>query len=299
MVTQRLLKSSSSAPSLPSGARSRSSRPFTGRGKTLARARVSVKSAAQGGAKTGAQKSASPRLAVKKGTVAKPRVKKTATQKFAPPKPATRVRKTPVVRAKTAIKPGVKKSATARPSVKKAEIKKIVVKKGAAPKPPVPRTIAQKPAASVQSAVAPVLKKKTARRLAPLREQQAVRSSVRGLPEEGLARVLAVLDEHQAEDVVSVDWRGVSPLADYVVVAIGKTSRHVLALAQHCTEALGKLGFRRIRLEGQGLGDWALVDAGDIIVHILRPEVEAYYNLHALYGAGSSETPAILRPTDV
>ncbi|ADZ72569.1 ribosome silencing factor [Polymorphum gilvum] len=102
--------------------------------------------------------------------------------------------------------------------------------------------------------------------------------------------VLASLDESKAEDVVSLKIAGKSPLADYMVIASGRSHRHVGAIADHLLRDLKEAGFGNARIEGQTHCDWVLIDAGDVIVHIFRPEVRAFYNLEKMWAADASET---------
>jgi nicotinate-nucleotide adenylyltransferase len=97
-----------------------------------------------------------------------------------------------------------------------------------------------------------------------------------------LATILASLDDGKAIDTVTIDLAGKTMLADYMVIASGRTARQVAALTEHLLEALGKK--RRIAVEGKTQGDWVLVDAGDVIVHLFRPEIRAYYNLEKMWG---------------
>lgn len=110
--------------------------------------------------------------------------------------------------------------------------------------------------------------------------------------DEILALVLARLDDDKAEDVVSIDLRGKTTIADHMVVASGRSQRHVGALAEHIAEALKAHGVKGVRLEGQPACDWVLIDASDIIVHIFQPEVRAFYNIEKMWsGARPDTTP--------
>jgi ribosome-associated protein len=94
--------------------------------------------------------------------------------------------------------------------------------------------------------------------------------------------VLMQLDDAKAEQVVAVDMAGRSSVADTVVVASGRSNRHVNAIADQVIEELEKHGHKNIRIEGVPQCDWVLVDAGDIIIHVFRPEVRSFYNLEKL-----------------
>lgn len=98
-----------------------------------------------------------------------------------------------------------------------------------------------------------------------------------------LALILASLDEDAAEDVVNIPLAGKSEMADYMVVASGRSSRHVGALAEKLSDRIKNATGRISRMEGRGLGDWVLIDCGDTIVHIFRPEVREYYDLEKLW----------------
>lgn len=90
---------------------------------------------------------------------------------------------------------------------------------------------------------------------------------------------MLTLNEHQAEEVLVTDLAGRSPLMDYIILASGRSARHVAALAGHLGRALSKAGAKRIRIEGLPQADWALIDAGDIIIHVFRPDVRRFYGL--------------------
>jgi len=92
------------------------------------------------------------------------------------------------------------------------------------------------------------------------------------------------LDDDQAEDVVVIDLEGKSTIADYMVVASGRSSRHVAAMAEHLRERLKGAGVTGISVEGATRADWILIDGGDVIVHIFRPEVRAFYGLEKMWG---------------
>src|SRR3954452_10721114 len=97
--------------------------------------------------------------------------------------------------------------------------------------------------------------------------------------------VLQSLDDAKAEDVVSVDIAGKSSLADFMVVTSGRSNRHVAAVADQVVKALREKGFDKPRVEGLPHADWVLVDGGDVIVHIFRPEVREFYNLEKMWQA--------------
>ncbi|MGB3415451.1 MAG: ribosome silencing factor [Mesorhizobium sp.] len=95
--------------------------------------------------------------------------------------------------------------------------------------------------------------------------------------------VLASLDDSKAENVISIDIQGKSSLGDYMVIASGRSHRHVAAVADHLLKALKDAGLGSARVEGLASADWVLIDAGDVIVHIFRPEVRDFYNLEKMW----------------
>jgi ribosome-associated protein len=93
----------------------------------------------------------------------------------------------------------------------------------------------------------------------------------------------------KAEDVVTIDLAGKSSIADAMVVASGRSQRHVGAVAEQVVKDLEKAGVPRVRIEGLRQSDWVLIDAGDVIVHVFRPEVRAFYNLEKMWaGTGAN-----------
>jgi ribosome-associated protein len=103
-----------------------------------------------------------------------------------------------------------------------------------------------------------------------------------------LATVYSSLADAKAEDIVAVDLGGKSPIADHMVIASGRSNRHVSAVADKLLKTLKSQAPCPLRIEGLAQADWVLIDAGDVIVHIFRPEVRSFYNLEKLW---SSEAP--------
>jgi ribosome-associated protein len=99
-----------------------------------------------------------------------------------------------------------------------------------------------------------------------------------------LALVQASLDDDKAEEVAVIELAGKSNIADFMVVASGRSSRQVGAMAQHLREKLKGAGVTGISVEGAARADWVLIDGGDIIVHLFRPEVRAFYGLEKMWG---------------
>jgi len=100
-----------------------------------------------------------------------------------------------------------------------------------------------------------------------------------------LAVLETALADGKAEDVTRIDLAGKSGFADYMLIATGRSSRQVAALADRVMTALGERGHKRVPVEGLTAGDWVLIDAGDIVVHIFRPEIRERYNLEKMWGA--------------
>lgn len=100
-----------------------------------------------------------------------------------------------------------------------------------------------------------------------------------------LALVTAKLDEDKSEEIVSIDLRGKTAIADFMVIASGRSQRHVGAIADHLLEALKAAGVKGVRVEGQPACDWVLIDAGDVIIHIFQPEVRTFYNIEKMWSA--------------
>ena len=103
-------------------------------------------------------------------------------------------------------------------------------------------------------------------------------------PEKLVETVVASLDDDKAEDVLVIDLRGRSAIADHMIIASGRSQRQVAAMADHLMEKL-KAFHLRIAVEGVAQGDWVLLDGGDVVVHLFRPEVRSFYNLERLWGA--------------
>ncbi|WP_245410250.1 ribosome silencing factor [Falsochrobactrum shanghaiense] len=94
---------------------------------------------------------------------------------------------------------------------------------------------------------------------------------------------LASLENSKAESIIPIDIRGRSSIGDYMIVASGRSHRHVSSVAEHLLEALREMGCKNLRVEGLESGDWVLIDTGDIIVHIFHPEVRDFYNLEKIW----------------
>jgi len=161
-----------------------------------------------------------------------------------------------------------KKAAKKAPAKKKAAAKK--------PAPPAKKSAARKPAPKKAVAKKPA-PKKTVKAAAP--RKAAPQSDL-------LKRILASLDDDKAENIITIDLEGRSALADAAVIASGRSSRHVGAMADHLARRLKESGYGTRPISGQAQGDWVLVDAGDVIVHLFRPEVREYYDLEGMWSVG-------------
>ena len=104
--------------------------------------------------------------------------------------------------------------------------------------------------------------------------------------------VLSQLDDDQAQEVVSIPLQGKSSIADHMVIASGRSTRQVAAMAQKLAEKIKQEGFGSARIEGLPAADWVLIDAGDVVVHLFRPEVRSFYNLERMWGFGDGSTAA-------
>jgi ribosome-associated protein len=109
---------------------------------------------------------------------------------------------------------------------------------------------------------------------------------VRPDAEETLRVILASLDDAKAEDTITIDLHGKTSICDYMVVTCGRSNRHVGAVADRVLEDLEEAGVPDLRVEGVPHCDWVLIDAGDVIVHVFRPEVRAFYNLEKMWAPG-------------
>lgn len=166
------------------------------------------------------------------------------------------------------MKKKTKKATAKKPAVKAKKAK--ATKKAPAKKPA--KKPVKKPAAK------PV--KKPAAKPVPKKAAAATESDL-------LKRILVSLDDDKAENIVTINLEGRSALCDAAVVASGRSSRHVAAMAEHLARKLKEGGYGTRPISGAGQGDWVLVDAGDVIVHLFRPEVREYYDLEGMWSVGA------------
>ena len=108
-----------------------------------------------------------------------------------------------------------------------------------------------------------------------------------------LNMILSRLDDMKAEETVTIDLRGKSAFSDYMIVTSGRANRHVGAIAENVAKGLKETGIKNIHVEGLPNCDWVLIDSGDVIVHVFRPEVREFYNLERLWTQGPTAAKAI------
>jgi ribosome-associated protein len=106
-----------------------------------------------------------------------------------------------------------------------------------------------------------------------------------------LKEIVHRLDEAKAEDIVTIDLEGKSSIGDFMVIATGRSDRHVGAIADQLRKSLKDSGIGRVRVEGLETCDWVLIDAGDILVHVFRSEVRDFYNLEKMWSASRPGEP--------
>jgi ribosome-associated protein len=106
-------------------------------------------------------------------------------------------------------------------------------------------------------------------------------------PSDLLQRIITSLEDDKAEAIVTIDLEGRSSLCDAAVIASGRSSRHVMSIAEHLARRLKEQGYGTRPVTGAAQGDWVLVDAGDIIVHVFRPEVRDYYDLEGMWNVAA------------
>ena len=137
----------------------------------------------------------------------------------------------------------------------------------------------KKPAAPKKPAKKPVSKK--------VSMKKAANQPLYAVDDALLERIRTSLDDDKALDIVTIPLGGRSSLADALVIATGTSSRHVASIADHLARKLKDAGYGTRPVNGAQQGDWVLVDAGDVIVHLFRPEVREYYDLEGMWSVGS------------
>jgi ribosome-associated protein len=249
--------------------------------------------------KAAPKKKAVKKIAVKKAAVKKATVKK-IVKKAAPKKVAAKKQPAKKVIAKKAVAKKVVKKAAVKKSVSKKAVKKAAAKKlvkKAAPEKVAAKKLVKK-AAPKKFAPKKAIKKPAPKKVAP---KKAVKKAVKTSSPKTLVQIvpkgpryegpvwplmdviLNALDDAKAEETIAFNIQGRSSMADGMVVASGRVNRHVAAISDQVVQKLKSMGQKDIRVEGLQTADWVLVDAGDIIVHIMRPEVRSFYNLEKLW----------------
>lgn len=104
--------------------------------------------------------------------------------------------------------------------------------------------------------------------------------------------VLKSLDDDQAQEIVSIPLEGKTAIADHMVIASGRSTRQVAAMAQKLAERVKHGGFGHVRIEGLPAADWVLIDCGDVVVHLFRPEVRSFYDLERMWAFGGNTAAA-------
>ena len=154
-----------------------------------------------------------------------------------------------------------------------------------------PLTKKAQPAKTTKKAVKASSKKPVkpkARKAAAPRTRKAAPKAPKAAPQSDLLkRIVASLEDDKAEGIVTIDLHGRSSLCDAAVIASGRSSRHVMSIAEHLARRLKEQGYGTRPVTGAAQGDWVLVDAGDIIVHVFRPEVRDYYDLEGMWNVAS------------
>jgi ribosome-associated protein len=111
------------------------------------------------------------------------------------------------------------------------------------------------------------------------------------------ANILQSLDDDQAVETISIPLAGKSTIADYMVIASGRSSRQVSSMATKIAEKVKAQTGHSPKMEGLAAADWVLIDAGDVIVHLFRPEVRSFYNLERMWAFGD-ESAATASPSN-
>ena len=120
--------------------------------------------------------------------------------------------------------------------------------------------------------------------IAIARKTKAVRRTAPAASKKLLGLVEKSLDDDKAENVVAIDLTGKSTIADFMVIASGRSARQLGAMAEHLQVKLKALGIAKVGVEGVTAGDWVLIDGGDVIVHLFRPDIRSVYNLEKMWG---------------
>jgi ribosome-associated protein len=143
----------------------------------------------------------------------------------------------------------------------------------------------------LSKSVLPTGSKTTGSKTARKTSTQAAALKAQSDADKTLNMILSRLDDMKAEETVTIDLRGKSAYSDYMIITSGRANRHVGAIAENVTKALKETGIKNLHVEGMPNCDWVLIDSGDVIVHVFRPEVREFYNLERLW----TQNPATAR----
>ena len=145
----------------------------------------------------------------------------------------------------------------------------------------------------MSKSVLPKVSEKTATK--PARKTSTKAAALKAQPDadKTLKLILSRLDDMKAEETVTIDLRGKSAFSDYMVVTTGRVNRHVGAIAENVTKGLKETGIKTIHVEGMSNCDWVLIDSGDVVVHVFRPEVREFYNLERLWTQNPAAPQAV------
>ena len=140
----------------------------------------------------------------------------------------------------------------------------------------------------MSKSVLPKVSKPAAKTAPKTARKTSTKAALKALPDadKTLNLILSRLDDMKAEETVTIDLRGKSAFSDYMVVATGRANRHVGAIAENVMKALKEAGHKNLHIEGLPNCDWVLIDSGDVIVHVFRPEVREFYNIERLWTQG-------------
>lgn len=122
------------------------------------------------------------------------------------------------------------------------------------------------------------------------------------LPEEIKKQIVDALDDAKARDICVMDVRCITDITDYMIVASGTSNRHVMSVADKVIESIRNTGNKPLGVEGENIGEWVLIDFGDVIVHVMQPVIRDYYQLEKLWATsavdGIIDTPSSSAPLD-
>jgi ribosome-associated protein len=140
----------------------------------------------------------------------------------------------------------------------------------------------------LSKSVLPKVAKAAAKTATKTPRKTSTKAALKALPDadKTLNLILSRLDDMKAEETVTIDLRGKSAFSDYMIVTSGRANRHVGAIAENVAKSLKENGIKKLHIEGLPNCDWVLIDSGDVIVHVFRPEVREFYNLERLWTQG-------------